>query len=394
MKTNTLLCVAGLGGAIGSTLAVGLSVSNLTKSVKTGMVTESPIIKSLGLNFPSVDTIIIDGWDVKNENLYTIAKQQGICPNNFISIAKEKLENIVPRMGVAKNVSSIKDWIVNETNYVKETCKKNDVKEIIIVNLCPTESLFLQEDNININWEKLDTISFDLGGVTLSRLYFRLAIEVGAHFINFTPNFAETKALRKLAERRNIIYCGRDGKTGQTFLKTVIAPALRDRNLHIDGWFSTNILGNDDGLTLSHSDSMLTKRKSKSECLSSILGYSPGGESSDCCHQVHIHYYPPRGDAKESWDNIDLTGFLGSKMQMKINWLGKDSILAAPLIIDLARIICLAAQNKDMGVLSEVSYFFKSPVSAKGQTLQHSISDQFDLLVNYLKQHKKTYAWR
>lgn len=386
MKSKTLLCIAGLGGSIGSTIAVGLSVSNSTDSIKKGMVTESPIIKSLGLEFSSLETIMIDGWDVERDNLYTIAKKQEICPDKFISINKNKLEKITPRMGITENESSIKDWIINETNYIKEICGKNDVGDIIIVNLCPTESYVLQHDSNDIDWEKLDSIGFNSKGVTLSRLYFRLAIEIGAHFINFTPNFAETKALTNLAEERGIAYCGRDGKTGQTFLKTVIAPALRDRNLHVDGWFSTNILGNADGKTLSHNDSLETKINSKKECLSSILGYNPGNEeSSNYCHQVHIHYYPPRGDAKESWDNIDFTGFMDTKMQMKINWLGKDSILAAPLVIDLARIICFAVKNNDKGLISEVAYFFKNPLHIDRQIIEHSISDQFNLLVNYLE---------
>lgn len=390
MNSKTLICIAGLGGAIGSTIAVGLSVTNSTNSIKKGMVTESPIIKSLGLEFPSLETIIIDGWDIERENLYNIAKKQEICPDHFISNSKDKLKNIIPRMGITENVSSIKDWIINETNYIKEVCEKNNIGEIIIINLCPTEPFSLQHDSDEIDWEKLDSINFNLKGITLSRLYFRLAIEIGAHFINFTPNLAETRALKKLAEERGIAYCGRDGKTGQTFLKTVIAPALRDRNLHVEGWFSTNILGNADGKALSQNDTRATKINSKIACLSSILGYNPGNEdSSNYCHQVHIHYYPPRGDAKESWDNIDFTGFMDSKMQMKINWLGKDSILAAPLIIDLTRLICLAVKNNKRGLISEVAYFFKNPLCREGQRIEHSTSDQFNVLVNYLQKFAK-----
>lgn len=385
MNSRVLLCMAGLGGAIGSTIAVGLSINDST-SIKKGMVTESPIIRSLGLEFISLDKIIIDGWDIEKNNLYEVAKKHEICDEKFILNGKKRLENIIPRMGITEHFPSIKEWLINETNYIKMKCKKYNVEETIIVNLCPTEPFSLQHDSEDIDWENLESISFNLKGVTLSRLYFRLAIEIGAHFINFTPNFAETISLTKLAEKRGIAYCGRDGKTGQTFLKTVIAPALRDRNLHVDGWFSTNILGNADGINLSQNDARETKINSKSGCLSSILGYNPGNkDSTKDCHQVHIHYYPPRGDAKESWDNIDFTGFMDSKMQMKINWLGKDSILAAPLVIDLARLIYFSVKNNDRGLISEMAYFFKSPLYIDGEIIEHSTPDQFSILTNYLK---------
>jgi myo-inositol-1-phosphate synthase len=213
-------------------------------------------------------------------------------------------------------------------------------------------------------------------------------MEAGLHFVNFTPNVAETRGLRRLAEERSILYCGRDGKTGQTFLKTVIAPALRDKNLRIDGWYSTNLLGNDDGLTLADDDCRKAKQKSKLEALSHILGYQPGGSSH--CHQVHIHYYPPRGDAKEAWDNIDFTGFLGVPMQLKLNWLGRDSLLAAPAVLDLVRLVCHGASCQRIGLLSELSYFFKDPLlGTQNEKALHSTPDQFNLLLRFLRNNQQ-----
>lgn len=384
------MCIAGLGGAIGSTVSVGLAVADAEETAKIGMVTESPIIKKIGLDFPSLNSILIDGWDLKTDSLYSSASKQKICPVELVEKSKKKLESLFPRNAYNRERETIEQWIKRETEYIKNKCSKNKIEQAVIVNLCPTEPYSLQNNKDEVDWEDLSSIQLNSKGVTLSRIYFRLAIEAGAHFINYTPNIVETEKLQELAKKRGIVYCGRDGKTGQTFIKTVIAPAFRDKNFKIDGWFSTNILGNDDGITLAENDCMMTKRKSKRECLSSILGYTPGGEGSEYSHQVHIHYYPPRGDAKEAWDNIDFSGFLGTRMQMKINWLGQDSILAAPSVIDLTRIIYLAAQNEKRGLLSEVSYFFKSPLKSNAEVISHEIPDQFNRLITYFKTHSNT----
>lgn len=385
MNKKILLCIAGLSGAIGTTISVGLSIAESEESVKTGMVTESKLLTELEISFLPLNSILIDGWDLKTENLYESVLNQGICSVAHIEKAKCKLQHIVPRLTYNPIQESIGDWIYRESIYIRKKCFSENIEQVFIVNLCPTEPCSIQLDDDDIDWDDLNSMQFDSPGVTMSRLFFRLAIEVGAHYINYTPNIAETDKLQKMAKEKCILHCGRDGKTGQTFIKTLIAPAFRDKNFRIDGWFSTNILGNNDGVTLSDSDCKLTKRKSKSECLPSILGYTPGGEDSEFGHQVHIHYYPPRGDAKEAWDNIDFTGFLGSRMQMKINWLGWDSFLAAPSIIDLVRIVYFAAQNGNKGLLNDVSFFFKSPLSANGNPVKHSIPDQFLLLIDFLK---------
>lgn len=385
MENKTLLCIAGLGGAIGSTICVGLSVADSEESVKTGMVTESKLIREMEVPFLPLDSILIIGWDIKKANLYESAINQGICSVTHVEKSKEKLELIVPRQAYNRKKENIEAWIKREAAYINSKRSNCYCNQVVVVNLCPTEPCSLQCEDHDIDWTNLSSIQFNSTGVTISRLYFRLAIEVGAHFVNYTPNHAETEKLRQMAEEKGVLFCGRDGKTGQTFMKTVIAPAFRDKNFKVDGWFSTNILGNDDGVTLADNDCMLTKRKSKSECLNSILGYTPGGEDSKYGHQVHIHYYPARGDAKEAWDNIDFTGFLGSKMQMKINWLGWDSILAAPSVIDLTRIITMAALNGKSGLLDEVSFFFKSPLCLNGASVQHSISDQFLHLTEFLR---------
>ncbi len=170
---------------------------------------------------------------------------------------------------------------------------------------------------------------------------------------------------------------GEDGKTGQTLLKTVLAPAFAIRELRVEGWFSTNILGNNDGLVLNDPASNKTKVLSKQSVLDDILGY----EVED--HQVHIHYYRPRGDAKEAWDNIDLVGFLGERMQLKLDFLCKDSILAAPLVLDLVRLLDLAHRRGDRGIQKQLSLFFKSPYHQESERPVHDLFKQHDLLQNW-----------
>ena len=163
---------------------------------------------------------------------------------------------------------------------------------------------------------------------------------------------------------------GKDGKTGQTLIKTVIAPALRARALHVDGWFSTNILGNSDGLALDDPQSLASKLGTKKSVLDQILGYPVED------HIVMIHYYRPRGDDKEAWDNIDITGFLGQRMQLKINFLCKDSVLAAPLAIEIARCLDLAQQRAQGGVQEQLGLFFKMPQTADGAEPVHAFNEQ------------------
>jgi myo-inositol-1-phosphate synthase len=189
-------------------------------------------------------------------------------------------------------------------------------------------------------------------------LYAYAAIAEGVPYGNFTPSVAaDIPALIEFAEKQGVPIAGKDGKTGQTFLKTVLAPALKSRALHVDGWYSTNILGNRDGLALSNEDSLASKVKTKSSVLDDILGY----EVED--HIVDIRYYRPRGDDKEAWDNIDIHGFLGQRMQIKVNFLCKDSILAAPLAIEIARCLDVARQRGESGVQEQISTFFKLPMT-------------------------------
>ena len=194
---------------------------------------------------------------------------------------------------------------------------------------------------------------------------------------------ADIPALIEFAEKQNVPIAGKDGKTGQTMIKSVLAPAFRTRALKVEGWYSTNILGNRDGLALSNSDSLASKIKTKSSLLEDILGY----EVED--HLVDIRYYRPRKDNKEAWDNIDIVGFLGQPMQIKINFLCKDSILAAPLAIEIARCLDLAKKRGAKGVQEQLSVFFKFPMMRdSGATPEHALHKQEQILLDWLKENE------
>jgi myo-inositol-1-phosphate synthase len=209
-------------------------------------------------------------------------------------------------------------------------------------------------------------------------LYAYAAIAEGVPYGNFTPSVAaDIPALIEFAEKQKVPIAGKDGKTGQTFIKTVLAPALQARALKVEGWYSTNILGNRDGLALSNEDSLASKIKTKSSVLDDILGY----EVED--HIVDIRYYRPRGDNKEAWDNVDITGFLGQPMQIKVNFLCKDSILAAPLAIEIARCLDLAHQRGDRGIQEQLSVFFKLPMT-KSRRPEQAFFRQQRMLLDWL----------
>lgn len=382
---KVLVALAGAAGAIGSTVAAGLSLARKRELSGTGLATEGPAFRDFMHNLPGLEEWQIVGWDIFDENLHQAALKHRCCGNDVLSIVCDELSGIIPRPPLFPGESA-GNSVIREADWLRSEAIRIGATSVVIVNICPTEPLDEQIDDKDVDWSDLQSLNASIPGITASRLYFRLAIELEAIHINFTPNTAETPALRQLADARGALYCGRDGKTGQTFLKTVIAPALRDRNLAVDGWFSVNLLGNEDGRALQADARGATKKKSKRDCLSSILGYTPGGlEEEGACHQVHIHYYPPRGDSKEAWDNIDFRGFFDEGMQLKLNWLGKDSVLAAPFLIDLIRILLLARRAGEHGLVEAAAYFFKQPITIRDQPPIHDTASQAEALRCYLR---------
>jgi myo-inositol-1-phosphate synthase len=257
---------------------------------------------------------------------------------------------------------------------------KDTADRIVVINLASTEKIHAEGNelfNSIAGFEQaLDDNSQE---ISPAMLYAYAAISENVPYGNFTPSSAaDIPALIEYSRSNGVPIAGKDGKTGQTFLKSVIAPALKSRALKVEGWYSTNILGNRDGLALSNEESLASKVKTKSSVLEDILGYAVED------HIVDIRYYRPRGDNKEAWDNIDISGFLGQPMQIKVNFLCRDSILAAPLAIEIARVLDLAAQRGERGPQEQLSVFFKLPVTNGGPPEQ-SFHRQEAMLLEWLQ---------
>jgi myo-inositol-1-phosphate synthase len=281
------------------------------------------------------------------------------------------------------NVASYREEIALLRTHIEGFKRKHAVDRVVIANLASTEA-YLEQGAVHET-----RAAFEAGldrndpAISPAMRYFYAACELGIPYCNFTPSTTNVPALAELASRTQTPYAGMDGKTGQTLVKTVLAAAMRVRRLKIEGWYSTNVLGNNDGLVLDSPDSNKTKVLSKSAVLDSIVGYHVEN------HQVHIHYYKPRGDSKEAWDNIDIVGFAEIPMQIKVNFLCQDSALAAPLVLDLVRLLDVAKQAGESGIQRQLSMFFKAPFHAPGETPVHDLFKQEQILLDWARERSR-----
>jgi myo-inositol-1-phosphate synthase len=359
------IAVVGIGGAVGTTMAAGVEL------LKQGFVDQTglPLADVTTDGLADYTDILFAGWDLFPDHLAKAAENHDVLTHKQFVAVEEALKQIRPWPAVGdagflslidgenkigeKGHRAVIEKLRNDLRAFKESCDS-----VVVINLASTEKLASDGNEILNSLESFETaLDENAPDISPAMLYAYAAIAEGVPYGNFTPSVAaDIPALIKFAEKQGVPIAGKDGKTGQTFIKSVIAPALRSRALKVDGWFSTNILGNRDGLALSNAESLASKVKTKSSLLDDILGY----EVED--HIVDIRYYRPRGDNKEAWDNIDIRGFLGQPMQLKVNFLCKDSILAAPLAIEIARCLDLAQQRGQSGIQGQLSVFFKMPM--------------------------------
>ncbi len=391
--------IVGVNGAVASTVIAGvrLMVKNLVPRV--GMITE-PGNPAPGeqvtdfLDVAKLEDMVFGGWDLQFSDCYAAATHHRVLPQTQLDAIKEDLAAIKPWPAVfsgeyAQNIKG--DNVVRVKNMREELAhiekditdfkKANDCETVVMVNLASTERYQeLEECHQSLAaFEK----GIDEGNRAISPAmrYFYIANKLGCPYVNFAPSLTNVPALAEQANELRNPYAGMDGKTGQTLLKTALASMFRVRNLKVIGWYSVNFLGNNDGLVLDNPASNKTKVLSKAAVLDSIVGYRVEN------HQVHIHYYKPRGDAKEAWDNIDIGGFCGVPMQMKINFLCQDSILAAPLVLDLVRLCDVAKAAGEKGIQRQLSLFFKSPYHLAGEQPQHDVFEQERMLLSWSKSH-------
>lgn len=387
MKRRRLgIAVVGLGGAVGTTMAAGIELLKKDLIGTDGLPLADTSVEGLA----DYADIVLAGWDLFPENLAKAAENHEVLTYKQHIAVENELAQIKPwpAIGNERFLSLIEgqnkigaddhramiDKLRSDLLGFKERCES-----VVVINLASTEKLTADSHesfNSLTGFEK--ALDRNLPEISPAMLYAYAAITEGVPYGNFTPSVAaEIPGLIEFAEQQKVPIAGKDGKTGQTFIKTVLAPALKSRALHVDGWYSTNILGNRDGLALSNEDSLASKVKTKSSVLDDILGYKVED------HIVDIRYYRPRGDNKEAWDNIDITGFLGQSMQIKVNFLCRDSILAAPLAIEIARCLDLAKQSGQGGIQEQLSVFFKLPMT-KTRKPEHAFHEQEKALNEWL----------
>jgi myo-inositol-1-phosphate synthase len=380
--------VVGLGGAVASTAAAGIEMLRAGSNDLAGL----PLANVGVAGLAPYRNIHFAGWDLHGESLADAAREHRVLDRDQLDIIEAPLSTMKPWPAVGsrdfcKNVDGTNKIAGSHRQAVEQIradirsyIETSGVHDVVMINLASVE-----------RWPDLtlevlqNPAAFERGlenndaAISPAMLYAYAAITEGVPYGNFTPSLAaDIPALTRLADERGVPVAGKDGKTGQTFIKTVLAPAFRARSLYVEGWFSTNILGNRDGLALDNPDSLLSKLNTKGSVLDSILGYPVED------HLVNIQYYKPRGDNKEAWDNIDLVGFMGQKMQMKVNFLCRDSILAAPLVIEIARVLDLAKQRGQGGIQEQLGIFFKAPMTPAGRREEHSFPVQQTNLLNWL----------
>ncbi|MDQ3180113.1 MAG: inositol-3-phosphate synthase [Acidobacteriota bacterium] len=393
MKHRKLgIAIIGLGGAVGTTMVAGIEL------LKKGLIgTEglplAVLSKDLTGDLADYENIVFGGWDLFGEHLAKAAEEHDVLTHKHFVAVEAELRKIKPWRAVGNtnflaNIEGVNQF--SETDSHRETIEKirNDLQvfkktcdEVVVINLASTEKLAETGNEIFNSIAGFEKAIDDKSSqISPAMLYAYAAISERIPYGNFTPSdSADIPALVEFAEKQKVPIAGKDGKTGQTFIKTVLAPAFKTRALKVEGWYSTNILGNRDGLALSNEDSLASKIKTKGSVLDDILGYRVEN------HIVDIRYYRPRRDNKEAWDNIDIVGFLGQPMQIKVNFLCKDSILAAPLAVEIARLLDLAKRRESFGIQEQLSVFFKLPMTRNDKP-EHAFHKQEEMLLDWLKQ--------
>ncbi len=399
-------------GAVSTTFIAGVEaikrgiaqpVGSLTQmgTVRLGKRTDnrSPLIKDF-VPLADLNDIVFGAWDIFPDSAYEAAMTAGVLEKDLLAQLKQPLQKIKPMKAVfdqnyvkrlngtnvkeGKTKMDLAEQLIEE---IAEFKKKNKCSRLVIVWAASTE-IFLKQHAVHktvASFEK--AMRENHKAIAPSMIYAYAAMKSGVPFANGAPNLTvDIPAITKLAEENNAPICGKDFKTGQTLMKTILAPGLKARMLGLHGWYSTNILGNRDGEVLDDPESFKTKEESKLSVLEYILQPDVYPDLyKDFSHVVRINYYPPRGDNKEGWDNIDIFGWLGYPMQIKIDFLCRDSILAAPIVLDLALFMDLAQRAGMKGVQEWLSFYLKSPQTAPGLYPEHDIFIQLMKLKNTLR---------
>ncbi|MDH6356503.1 inositol-3-phosphate synthase [Parabacteroides sp. PF5-9] len=407
------ILVVGVGGAVSSTfitgtLAVrkgmGTPIGSLTQlaTIRLGKRNENrfPKIKDV-VPLAELDDLVFGGWDIFSENIYEASLHAEVLKKEDIECVKEELEAIKPMKAVfdqdfvkrlhgthVKNGKTRWELMEQVREDIRNFKKENNCERVVIMWAASTEVYIpISEEHKSLATFEKAMKENNTEIISPSMCYAYAAIAEGCPYINGAPNLCiDTPAMWEFAEQQKVAICGKDYKTGQTMLKTVLAPMLKTRMLGLEGWFSTNILGNRDGEVLDDPGSFKTKEVSKLSVIDTILQPDVYPELyGNVYHKVRINYYPPRKDNKEGWDNIDLIGWMGYPMQLKVDFLCRDSILAAPLCLDLVLFADLAQRCGFSGIQTWLSFYFKSPMHDEQHVPEHDLFIQHTKLKNTLR---------
>ena len=359
----------------------------------------NPLIKEL-IPLAELDDLYFGGWDIFEDNAYQAALKAGVLEKELLDQVKDELEKIKPMKAVfnkkyvkkldGTHVKKAANWyeyyeMVRED--IRNFKKENGLDRMVMIWTGSTE-IFMKESEVHATKASFEkAMKENHPDIAPSMVYAWAAIAEGMPYVNGAPNLtADIPAMLEFAKEMGVPLAGKDFKTGQTLMKTIIAPGLKARMLGVEGWFSTNILGNRDGEVLDDPESFKTKEESKLSVLDQILQPHLYPELyENLYHKVRINYYPPRRDNKEGWDNIDIYGWLGYPMQIKIDFLCRDSILAAPIVLDLVLFMDLAKRSGFHGIQEWLSFYFKSPVHAPNVYPEHDLFIQLMKLKNTLR---------
>lgn len=399
-------------GAVATTFMAGVEsirrgrskpIGSLTQmaTIRLGKRTEkrAPLIKDL-VPLAKLDDLVFGAWDPIPDDALTAARKAGVLDERDIEPIADFLKGIKPLPAVFDNKYVTR---IHGTNVKKGKTKRDLAEQLrqdmrdfkaknkcdrLVIVWCASTEIFIKAGPQHATIEQFEkAMEKNDDAIAPSMLYAYAAIMEGIPFANGAPNLCvDTPALLKLAHDRGVPISGKDFKTGQTWMKTIVAPGLKARMLGLAGWYSTNILGNRDGEVLDDPQSFKTKEESKLSVLHTILQPELYPDLyKNFSHVVRINYYPPRGDNKEGWDNIDIVGWMNYPMQIKINFLCRDSILAAPIVLDLALFSDFAHRAGMKGIQEWLSFYYKSPMVAPGLQPEHDLFIQQTKLKNTLR---------
>ena len=383
----------GYGSPIGSLTQMG--------TIRLGKRTDKrvPMIREF-VPLSDLEDMVFGGWDIFEDDMYAAAINAGVLEKKTLDLVRPDLESLKPLPAVfdqlyvkrlngthiktGKTKMDLADQLRQD---IRNFRAKHEISRTVMI-WCASTEVYIEPGLVHESIEAFERgLQNNDPAIAPSMIYAYAALSEKVPFANGAPNLTlDIPALIDLAKKNKVPVCGKDFKTGQTLMKTILAPAFKSRLLGVSGWFSTNILGNRDGEVLDDPDSFKSKEVSKLGALEYILQPELYPELyKDLYHKVRINYYPPRGDNKEGWDNIDIFGWLGYPMQVKVDFLCRDSILAAPLVLDLALFMDLAARAGMQGIQEWLSFYFKSPMVAEGLYPEHDLFIQLKKLKNTLR---------